>query len=498
MQPPDTLTGEVPPAEVPTNGCPPPPSEPPPAPTKTVAPTPLSWRIGLAVALLVIYGVAALSQNVIGPRGQSLAGVLFFFGIVALFSSNLRAVNWRTIGWGVGLQTLLAVLVLWGQVTINGQKYTVYDGFEEAGELVKAFIAGSDKGAEFVFGNLAQPEVMAKRFGADYRFGFAFKALPPILVFSAFFAVLYHFGILQAIVHALALLMRRLMRTSGAETLSVAANVFMGQTEAPLIVKPYLAKMTRSELFTLMASGMAHISGGMMAVYISYGANPVAVLTTCVMACPCSLYLSKLFYPEIGQPETSAARMHKMKSPYVNAVDAAAAGTGDGLRLALNVAAMLIVFVAFVALIDSLLALVPTGGLDLPKGEHLSLAWIFGKLFTPVAMLMGVPGKDQAGVGELLGYKLALNEHVAYLRMKDWMTVPWHTALSMRSQHLAAYALTGFANFASVGIQIGGIGALAPERRHDLARLGMKALFVGFVATLLNASIAGLLSDLGG
>jgi concentrative nucleoside transporter, CNT family len=295
--------------------------------------------------------------------------------------------------------------------------------------------------------------------------------------------VLYHFGVLQWVVKMMAKGMVHLMRTSGAETLSVSANVFMGQTEAPLIVKPYVPKMTNSELFTLMASGFAHISGGMLVIYISYGADPVAVLTTCVMACPCSLYLSKLFMPETGKPETLSTVHATEKSPYVNAIDAAAAGTTDGLRLALNVAAMLIVFVAFVAMFDAILGALWDG---------LTLSSIFGWLFAPAAFLMGVDPDDVSKVGQLLGTKLALNEHVAYLDMKAMkaMAVPQMTD---RSYQLAAFALTGFANFASVGIQLGGIGALAPERRHDLARLGGRALFVGFVATLLNAAIAGVL-----
>jgi CNT family concentrative nucleoside transporter len=460
--------------------------------------TPLAWRFYIAAALVGLFTAAYLARGTIGLRGQSLVGIFFFFGIVALFSTNLRAVNWRTIGWGIALQLVLALLVLQGKITLSGREYSIYQIFEYMGEGVRQFLTFSDAGAIFVFGNLADTDSMAKTFGKDFLFPFAFKALPPILFVSAFFTVLYHFGILQVCVRFFAKIMVHLMGTSGAETLSVSANVFMGQTEAPLIVKPYVPGMTNSELFTLMTSGMAHISGGLMAVYINYGANPVAVLTTCVMACPCSLYLSKLFFPETGQPETSGA-LHgaKMKSPYVNAVDAAASGTSDGLRLALNVAAMLIVFIAFVAMFDGFLSLIPTKmlawtGWTLP--DQFSLKWIFGKLFSPVAFLMGVNSADQEKVGALLGIKLSMNEHVAYLTMKSWKALPDY--MSPRSYQLAAYALTGFANFSSVGIQLGGIGALAPERRHDLARLGMRALFVGFVATLLNASVAGLMSDL--
>lgn len=483
MKPPDSLETPVAPQTAPP-------------PVLHLPPTPLSWRLAILGAIGAVAAAAYVGREAIGLRGQSLAGIVFFFGIVAAFSANLRAVNWRTIGWGIALQALLALLVLKGRVTLGDSTYSVYAAFERAGEAVKAFISYSDRGAEFVFGNLAHPEHLVGVFGSDFLFPFAFKALPPILFVSAFFTVLYHFGVLQVCVRLLAKVMVHLMGTSGAETLSVSANVFMGQTEAPLIVKPYVPRMTNSELFALMASGMAHISGGMMAVYINYGADPVAVLTTCVMACPCSLYLSKLFLPEISRPETSGlTQTEKIKSPYVNAVDAAAAGTGDGLRLALNVAAMLIVFIAFVAMFDGLLGLVSTSWLNSQFGwslpERISLEWIFGQLFSPVAFLMGVDAADQHKVGTLLGSKLAINEHYAYLQMKSWKAIP--DFMSARSYMLAAFALTGFANFSSVGIQLGGIGAMAPERRPDLARLGMRALFVGFTATLLNAAVAGLM-----
>jgi CNT family concentrative nucleoside transporter len=427
------------------------------------------------MAVLAIGGAAFALHSSIGLRGQAAAGILCFFGLVAMFSSNLRRVRWRTIGWGIVLQIILAVLVL----KVPAVNYA----FNKAKIVVVSFINFSDKGAEFVFGNLARPGDIALNPGKEFLFIFAFKALPPILFVSAFFTVLYHYGILQRIVRFMARIMVHLMRTSGAETLSVSANVFMGQTEAPLIVKPYVPRMTRSELFALMTSGFAHISGGMMVVYINYGADPVAVLTTCIMACPCSLYLAKLFMPEVGQPVTSGTvQTLKEKSPHVNGIDAAAAGTADGLRLALNVAAMLIVFIAFVAMFDALLGLI---------SKDLSLQKIFGWIFSPAAFLMGVDLTDVSKVGSLLGAKLAINEHYAYLVMKGWKATEGY--MSDRSYLLAAFALTGFANFASVGIQLGGIGAIAPERRHDLARLGLRALFVGFVATLLNAAVAGVL-----
>jgi concentrative nucleoside transporter, CNT family len=462
--------------------------------TESTPSTPFSWRLGIGVAILLYAFLAYLLRDIIGLRGQSFAGVFFFFGLVAMFSTNLRAVNWRTIAWGFALQLVLAVLVL--------KVPAVYRMFEKLGDVVKAFIGFSDKGAEFVFGNLARPGDLALNPGVEFLFIFAFKALPPILFVSAFFTVLYHYGVLQWCVRLMARGMVYLMGTSGAETLSVSANVFMGQTEAPLIVKPYVPRMTNSELFTLMTSGMAHISGGMMVVYINYGADPVAVLTTCVMACPCSLYLAKLFMPETGTPETAGTVHTKAeKSPFVNGIDAAAAGTTDGLRLALNVAAMLIVFIAFVAMFNAILGQIKPGllALGVPPDElatwpnDLSLRDLFGWLFAPAAFLMGVDAKDAGEVGSLLGSKLSINEHYAYLQMKAMKLIDGK--MTERSYKLTAFALTGFANFSSIGIQLGGIGALAPDRRHDLARLGGRALFVGFVATLLNAAIAGILID---
>lgn len=453
---------------------------------------PFTWRLGILGGIIAIGLLSYVIRDVIGLRGQACAGVLCFFGIVAAFSQNLRAVNWRTVGFGICLQIFLALLVL--------KSPQVYTAFEWVGAIFKKFISFSDKGAEFVFGNLARPGDMALNPQAEFLFMFAFKALPPILFVSAFFTLLYHFGILQFFVNLMSRVMVYFLGTSGAETLSVSANVFMGQTEAPLIVKPYVPRMTSSELFTLMVSGFAHISGGMMVVYINYGADPVAVLTTCVMACPCSLYLAKLFMPEVSKPETSGmTSLKREKSPYANAVDAIAAGTGDGLKLALNVAAMLIVFIAFVAMADALLGGIKPGlvwlGLspDALSGwpDDLSLRKVFGWLFAPAAFLMGVDSADCDKVGSLLGSKLAINEHFAYLEMKGWKQIPGFMA--DRSYMLSAFALTGFANFASIGIQLGGIGAMAPDRRKDLARLGGRALFVGFTATLLNAAIAGVI-----
>lgn len=444
--------------------------------------TPLSWRLGIAGGIGLL-GLAAYGlRETIGLRGQSCVGVLCFFGLIAMCSQNLRDINWRTIGFGFCFQLLMAVLVL--RVPI------VYQAFEQIGHGVKKFVGFSTAGGSFVFGNLADARPPAaggtwsRLFEPDaYLFQFAFVALPPILFISAFFTVLSHFGILQWCILQMARLMAPLMRTSGAETLSVSASAFMGQTEAPLIVKDYVPGMTRSELFTVMVSGFAHISGGMMAVYINYGADPVAILTTTVMACPGSLYLAKLFLPETETPATSNLLCgQREKSPYVNAIDAATNGTLMGMRLAANVAAMLIVFISFIAMFDYLIGLIHA---------ELSMSKVFGWIFSPAAFLMGVDADDAQKVGTLLGMKLTTNEHYAFLQMKAWKAIP--EFMTDRSYKLTAFALTGFANFASVGVQLGGIGAMAPTRVQDLARLGGKALFVGFVATLLNAALAGLL-----
>jgi CNT family concentrative nucleoside transporter len=449
-------------------------------------PTPLLWRAGIAVGVLLLglaaYGLHTSFDPAVRPRFQAGSGILCFLGVAACFSKSLQSVRLKTLLWGIGLQFALAILVLHSQ--------WVYAFFEVIGTGIKHLIAASDKGAEFVFGSLAKVD-------GPSGFVFAFKALPPIIFVSSFFSVLYYLGVLQFFVRIMARAMMYAMGTSGAETLSVAANVFMGQTEAPLIVKPFVPQMTRSELLALMGSGMAHISGGMMAVYISYGADPVSILCTCVMACPASLYLTKLILPEAGIPATMGDAKIDVKTPYVNVIDAAAGGVKDGLWLALNVAAMLIAFLAFIALFDILLGGIKPGLIEAgiaPERlawfpDDLKLQTIFGWIFAPVAFLLGVQPDETKKVGSLLGIKLAANEHVAFLQLKN--APPEY--LSDRSRKLAVFALTGFANFASIGIQLGGIGTLAPERRSDLAKLGMRALLIGFLATLMNAAIAGLL-----
>ena len=476
--------------------------------------TPLTWKLAIIAAMALCVTAAYTLQGAVGTRGQALLGLPVFLGLAALASTNLRAVSRKTLLWGMVFQLVLALAVI--------KVGYVREVFEVVGSGIKVLIKCSDEGAKFVFGPLVGPTFppndgvsavgggpagylfQEHNAGRPFSFGtpfiFAFKALPPIIFVSSFFSVLYYFGVLQFFVRLFARMMMYLMGTSGAETLSVAANVFMGQTEAPLIVKPFVPKMTRSELLALMASGMAHISGGMMAVYISYGADPVAILCTCVMACPCSLYLTKLVLPELETPETLGTAPINVEKVHSNAIDAAASGVKDGLFLALNVAAMLIAFLAFIALFDSILGgikpLLISAGIPAEQLEwwrdDLRLEIIFGKLFSPVAYLMGIDSAETDKVGSLLGIKLAANEHVAYLKFKDMNAAK---ELSERSMQIAVYALSGFANFASIGIQLGGIGAMAPERRADLARLGMKALFVGFLATVINATVAGLLMN---
>jgi CNT family concentrative nucleoside transporter len=448
--------------------------EPQAAPRKLPLPTPLSWRLAIGLGVVVLGTVAYFLQGHVDARVLSAFGIVCFMGIPAALSHNLRAVNPRTLAWGIVLQLLLALVI---RLQIGGVR-PGYLAFEAVADVFRHLLGFAEAGSKFVFGQLADQETMGKAFPGGFV-PFAFAALPSIIFIASFFSVLYYFGVLQFVVRVLARAMMYLMRTSGAETLSVSANVFMGQTEAPLIVRPYIAGMTQSELLTMMVGGMAHISGGLMAVYMNMGADPVGILATSVMAAPCSLYLSKLLLPELGEPATRGAVQAVAEDKHANVIDAASAGASEGMRLALNIAAMLIAFLAFIALFDFLLTRIHSG---------LTLQAVFSRLFAPVAVLMGVEGDDVPRVADLLGTKLVANEFVAYAKLNE----TYRAVLSERSRVLATYALTGFANFGSIGIQIGGIGAMAPTRRADLARLGVRALLVGFLVTLINASIAGL------
>jgi len=431
---------------------------------------------------LIAIGVAAglalavfLLKDVISPDVRGGLGIICFIAIVTSFSNNLRAINWRTVGWGFALQVGLALFIL--KFEIAGRR-PGYDFFAWVSLGVKQFLEFTNAGSQFVFGGLADPAVMSKVFPGGFIF--AFVGLPTIIFVSAFFTLLYYFGVLQFVVRIMAKSMMVLMRTSGAETLSAAANVFMGQTEAPIIIKPYVPRMTQSELLAVMVGGLATISGGVMAVYISLGADPVAILTTSVMAAPCGLYLSKILLPETGDPETRGEVKVAVEKTHVNAVDALAAGASEGTMLAINVAAMLIAFLAFLAMVDFLLGKAFSG---------LTLAQVFAVVFSPAAILMGVPMADVPQVADLLGIKLVANEFVAYVKL----TTQYRTSMSPEAYSLSTYALTGFANFGSIGILLGGIGGMAPSRRGDLARLGGRALLAGFIATMINAAIASML-----
>ncbi len=446
-----------------------------PAPAEPRASADWRPRLGLAV-FAALLGVGALwLQDVVDPRLRAAAGIVAFLAVAGACSAQLGAVNLRLVVSGLALQMGLAVLIL--KVQIAGVQ-PGREFFAALAAVATQFLEFTSAGSQFVFGVLADPEQMAELFPDG--FVLAFVSLPIIIFMSSVFMVLYHLGVLQVAVKLMARVMARLMGTSGAESLSAAANVFLGVTEAPIIIRPYIAGMTQSELLALMTGGLATIAGTVMAIYISLGADPVAALTTSVMAAPCGLYLSKILLPETGTPATTGTVQTVVEREHVNVIDALAAGASDGTSLAINVAAMLIAFLAFIAMFDYGLGLIsPT----------LSLAAIFGWIFAPVAALLGVPSADLPAVADLLGTKLATNEFVAYIKLNG----TYLDAISDHSRVVVTFALTGFANFGSIGILLGGIGGLAPSRRADLARLGPVALLGGFLATLINAAIASVL-----
>jgi CNT family concentrative nucleoside transporter len=443
---------------------------------------------GVAIAVAIGLGAIAVSlSDVLPPGARGGLGAVALIALVAACSSNLRAVNWRTVAWGLALQIGLALFILKLQIGDWRPGYALFNAIAAG---MRQFLQFTDAGSRLVFGGLADPAAMSQVFPGGYVF--AFVGLPTIIFVSAFFTVLYHFGILQWAVRIVARVMMWLMRTSGAETLSAAANVFMGMTEAPLIVKPYVPRMTQSEMLTMMVGGLATIAGSVMAVYLSLGADPVAMLTTSVMAAPCGLYLSKIMLPETEDPDTRGIVRAPVERTHANAIDALAGGAADGTVLAINVAAMLIAFLASLALVDFLLGALGHQAavrLGLASWEGLSLSRIFAVVFAPGAILMGVPTADVPAVADLLGTKLVANEFVAYLKL----TSEYRQTMSPDAFVLSTYALTGFANFGSIGILLGGIGGMAPTRRGDLARLSSRALLAGFLATMINAAIASAL-----
>jgi CNT family concentrative nucleoside transporter len=430
--------------------------------------------LGSSAAVAAVLAVAAQVASL--PRLQPFVGLIVIMSLAYAISTNRRAIDGRTVAWGLSLQILFALIVL---KTAIGRQI-----FQTLGGIVNRILDFAFVGSSFVFGPLGDKVLWPKIIttvlgpeGAQYGVIFAFQVLPTIIFIAALFAILYYFGIMQLVVRAFAVLMRRAMRASGAESLNVAASIFMGQTEAPLTIRPYLPRMTESELMTVMTSGMAHISGGIMAAYILFGIEARHLLTAVIMTAPGTLMMAKIFVPETQMPETMGTVRLQVERTDVNVIDAAGRGTGEGLQLALNVGAMLISFLALIALLNAILGLV-----------HLSLQQIFGWVFAPVAWSMGVPWRDAPIIGNLLGTRMALNEFVAYSQLS-----PLKPSLDPRSFTIATFALCGFANFSSIGIQIGGIGALAPTRRHDLARLGLRAMLAGTFANFITATIAGFL-----
>ena len=404
---------------------------------------------------------------------QPFVGMVVILGLAYAFSTNRRAIDVRTVVWGLVLQFVFALIVL--NTTAGAALFTTLgDGFNR-------LVSFAGVGATFVFGPLADTTAWGRITsvlgpGASGVL-IAFQVLPIIIFVAALMAVLYHVGVMQLIVRFFALLMHRVMRASGAESLNIAASVFLSMTEAPLTIRPYLARLTESELMTIMTCGMAHISGGMMAAYTIFGVEAKFLLAAVIMTAPGTLVIAKMLVPETGMPQTMGTVKLETERTDVNIIDAAARGTGEGLMLALNVGAMLISFIALIALVNAVLGLAGT-----------SLQQIFGFVLAPIAWSMGVPWRDAPAIGNLLGTRMVLNEFIAYSQLG-----PLKEMLDPRSFTIATFALCGFANLGSIGIQIGGIGALVPNRRHDLARLGLRAMFAGSLANFMTATIAGFL-----
>jgi CNT family concentrative nucleoside transporter len=403
-------------------------------------------------------------------RFTGVLGLLTMLGLAFAFSTNRRAIRLKTVAWGLGLQLALGLFVL----RVKSGEWL----FQLAGNGAKKLLDFSYAGSVFVFGELGKQQ-------SSLGLIFAFQVLPTIIFIAAFFAVLYHLGVMQLIIRAGAWVMTRVMGASGAESLNIAASIFMGQTEAPLTIRPFLPELTQSELMCVMTSGMAHISGGMMAAYIRVGgADAKSLLTAVIMTAPGTLLIAKMLVPETGTPLTAGRVEMPATEKEANILGAIARGTVDGLHLALNVGAMLITFLALLALLNAMMG-----------WTHIHIAWfpsslqqVLGWVFAPVAWLIGVPWRDAGTIGNLLGTRMVLNEFVAFAQLGTIKA-----SLDPRTFTIATFALCGFANFSSIGIQIGGIGALAPNQRGELARLGLRAMLAGTMANLMSASIAGIL-----
>ena len=415
----------------------------------------------------------------------SLLGWFTMIAVAWVISYNRKLFPWRTVVWGVGLQFVLALLILktpWGGML-----------FDFAGKIVQKLIQFSNEGCKFVFGPLADSDLLADKFGPGNSVIFAILVTGTIIIVASISSLLYHWGILQKVVQAAAWVMRKIMRTSGSETLSACANIFMGQTEAPLMIRPYVPRLTHSELMTIMVCGMAHIAGGVAAVYAAMGIragypNTAGhLLTASVLNCPAALMIAKILLPETQKSETAATAPATVPRTTANSIDAICRGAGDGFQLSLNVIAMLIAFIAMIALANYLVTWPQSHfGVSHPA----TLQTIFGWVNAPFAWLMGVPAQDCLSIGQILGERVVLNEFVAYL---DLTTNAKQLALDPRSFTIATYALCGFANFASIAIQVGGIGSLAPERRSEMAKIGFRAMLGGLLAAYMTASLAGFL-----
>ncbi len=443
-------------------------------------------------------------------RLVSLLGLLVLIGIAWVLSVDRTDVPWRVLGWGLGLQLLFAVFIL---KTPMGEAL-----FAGLNDVIVALLGFTVEGARFLFGNLVydnipvgtgvagtnepiQPIAGTVAGAGAY---FAFNVLPTIIFFSSLMTVLYHIGVMQWAVKGVAWVMMRTMGTSGAETLSAAGNIFVGQTEAPLMIKPFVERMTMSELMAIMTGGFATVAGGVMAAYVGmlvafFPDIAGHLMAASVMSAPAALAVAKLMYPEKEEPETGSTLKVDVETPDVNVIDAAARGAGEGLHLALNVGAMLLAFIALIALLNALLGwtagyvgltgLLETWGV-LGSGQEITLELLLGWLLAPLAWIMGVPWHDAVTVGSLMGIKTVVNEFLAFLQLAELLA---DGALSPRSVIIATYALAGFANFASIAIQLGGIGGIAPPRRHDLSRLGLRAMIAGTLAAFMTATVAGML-----
>lgn len=401
---------------------------------------------------------------------MSLIGVVILIGIAFLLSEDKKKVNWILVAKALAIQVVFALVVL--KWPLGRQIFDVIS------RGVTRLLSFTTNGTSFLFGDL----VNSNKFGVI----FALQILPTIIFFSALMSILYYLGVMQAVVSFLAKIMLKLLGTSGAESLSNTANIFLGQTEAPLLIKPYVGDMTKSELLTIMVGGMATVAGGVMAGYIAMGMDAGHLISASLMAAPASLMISKVMLPETEEPKTKGEVAMTFEKMDANVIDAAARGASEGLHLSLNVGAMLIAFIALVALLNYLIAKV---GL-LIGVNSLSLEWILGRLFAPLTFIIGVPFKDIIQAGSLLGQKIVINEFFAFANLAELVKTG---ALDKRTVTLLTYALCGFANISSIAIQIGGIGGLAPKRRTDIAKLGVKALIGGTLVGLLNAAIAGLI-----